>query len=83
MLPLHMIHALGDTQFLANTHVLHARTAYTDHTPPLPRRHLLRLWIATPESEGGWKLPFRDSADARRGGVQIGGKSSVVVSDAE
>lgn len=78
-----MILAPGDIQFLANTHVLHARTAYTDHSPPLPRRHLLRLWIATPETEAGWKLPFHDSADARRGGVQVGGKSGVVVLDAE
>lgn len=79
LLSLHMIHAPRNTPVPGQR----ARTAYTDHAPPLPRRHLLRLWIATPESEGGWKLPFRDSADARRGGVQIGGQSSVVVLDAE
>ncbi|MCJ1261478.1 hypothetical protein MMC22_001342 [Lobaria immixta] len=79
LLSLHMIHAPRNTPVAGQR----ARTAYTDHAPPLPRRHLLRLWIATPESEGGWKLPFRDSADARRGGVQTGGQSSVVVLDAE
>lgn len=78
-----MIPTPGDVQFFANTHVLHARTAYTDHVPPLPRRHLPRLWIATSEGDGGWKLPFHDSGDARRGGVRVNGKSGLVVLEAE
>ena len=68
---LHMILEVGDIQFLSNEHVLHARTAYKDYAPPAPRRHLMRLWLATPESEGGWKLPFHDSDEKKRGGIQV------------
>jgi hypothetical protein len=57
-LSLHMVLEVGDIQFLSNSHVLHSRTAYTDFPPPAPRRHLMRLWLATPEDEGGWRLPF-------------------------
>lgn len=82
-LRLHMILEIGDIQFLSNVHVLHARTAYTDHPPPAPRRHLMRLWLATPESEGGWKLPFPDSAEKKRGGVQVNDTPPVCPMDAE
>lgn len=67
---LHMVLAPGDIQLLANSHVLHARTAYKDYAPGTvdeetgrerPRRHLMRLWLSTPETEGGWKLPYPDS----------------------
>jgi hypothetical protein len=70
-LSLHMILEVGDIQFLSNAHTLHSRTAYTDYAPPTPRRHLMRLWLATPESEGGWKLPFSDADHKKRGGVQL------------
>ncbi|KAI9780928.1 MAG: hypothetical protein M1816_002620 [Peltula sp. TS41687] len=66
-LALHMILEVGDIQFLSNAHVFHARTAYKDYAPPQPRRHLLKLWLATPESEGGWKLPFADSDEKKKG----------------
>lgn len=66
-----MILEVGDIQFLSNCHVFHARTAYKDYPPPEPRRHLMRLWLATPESEGGWKLPFIDSDEKKRGGIQV------------
>ena len=49
---------VGDIQLVSGTFVLHARTAYTDHLPPAPKRQLMRLWLSTPESQGGWKLPF-------------------------
>ena len=39
---LHMILEVGDIQFLSNEHIFHARTAYKDHAPPKPRRHLMR-----------------------------------------
>ena len=68
---LHMILDVGDIQFLSNAHVLHARTAYTDHPPPAPRRHLMRLWLSTPETEGGWALPMPDSRERKRGGIQV------------
>ncbi len=72
-LSLHMVLEVGDIQFLSNSHVLHSRTAYKDYQPPspMPRRHLMRLWLATPEEEGGWKLPFSDSGHKKRGGVQV------------
>ncbi|RMJ21845.1 hypothetical protein PHISP_07279 [Aspergillus sp. HF37] len=82
-LALHMILDVGDIQFLANSHVLHARTAYTDHAPPAPRRHLMRLWLATPEGEGGWRLPFWDSNQKKRGGVQVDETPPVAPLDAE
>ncbi|PYI05387.1 taurine catabolism dioxygenase TauD, TfdA family protein [Aspergillus sclerotiicarbonarius CBS 121057] len=80
---LHMILEVGDIQFLANSHVLHARTAYVDHAPPTPRRHLMRLWLATPENEGGWKLPFWDSNEKKRGGIQVDDQAPVAPLDAE
>ncbi|KAI9044115.1 TauD/TfdA family dioxygenase [Aspergillus affinis] len=82
-LSLHMILEVGDIQFVSNSHVLHARTAYTDHAPPAPRRHLMRLWLATPEHEGGWKLPFWDSNEKKRGGIQVDDQPPVAPLDAE
>lgn len=80
---LHMILDVGDIQFLSNEHVLHARTEYKDHAPPAPRRHLMRLWLATPESEGGWNLPFHDSEEKKRGGIQVDDVAPVAHLDAE
>ena len=80
---LHMVLEVGDIQFLSNVHVLHARTEYKDHAPPAPRRHLMRLWLATPESEGGWKLPFHDSEEKKRGGIQVDDQPPVAHLDAE
>jgi hypothetical protein len=80
---LHMVLEVGDIQFLSNSHVLHSRTAYKDFPPPAPRRHLMRLWLATPESEGGWRLPFADSGHAKRGGVQVDDTPPRALLDAE
>ncbi|RDW78567.1 TauD/TfdA family dioxygenase [Aspergillus mulundensis] len=82
-LSLHMILEVGDIQFVSNSHVLHARTAYKDYAPPAPRRHLMRLWLSTPESEGGWRLPFWDSNEKKRGGVQVDDQPPVALLDAE
>ncbi|KAL1953055.1 hypothetical protein VTO42DRAFT_3727 [Malbranchea cinnamomea] len=82
-LSLHMILDVGDIQFLANSHILHARTEYKDYPPPAPRRHLMRLWLATPEDEGGWKLPFWDSNEKKRGGIQVDNTPPVAPLDAE
>jgi len=48
----------GDVQLLSNHVVVHARTAYEDHTGSERRRHLLRLWLSlrsasAPEKEEG------------------------------
>ncbi|EPE05885.1 taurine catabolism dioxygenase [Ophiostoma piceae UAMH 11346] len=61
----------GDFQLVANTHNLHARSGYHDPDDVDKRRWLLRLWLATPEAEGGWPLPFADSGYVKRGGVQV------------
>jgi len=82
-LSLHMILEIGDIQFLSNCHVLHARTEYKDYPPPAPRRHLMRLWLATPQSEGGWHLPFVDSDEKKRGGIQVDDQAPVALLDAE
>lgn len=82
-LALHMILDIGDIQFLSNNHVLHARTEYKDYPPPAPRRHLMRLWLSTPEDEGGWKLPFHDSREKKRGGIQVDDTAPVAPEDAE
>ena len=78
-LSMHMILQPGDIQLLANTHVFHARTAYKDwptgsvdeNGKERVQRHLMRLWLATPESEGGWRLAFPDSKEKKRGGIQV------------
>lgn len=78
-LALHMILEPGDIQLLANGHVLHARTAYKDWPAgsldeqgrERVRRHLFRLWLAVPESEGGLRTPFHDSDVKKRGGIQV------------
>ena len=82
-LALHMILEVGDIQFLSDTHVFHARTAYTDHAPPAPKRQLMRLWLATPRNEGGWDLPFLDNHEKKRGGIQVDDTPPVAPLDAE
>jgi hypothetical protein len=88
---LHMILDPGDIQFLSNSHVFHARTAYKDWAPgavdesgkPRIRRHLMRLWLSVPQDEGGWKLPFPDAHDKKRGGVQVDDTPPICPLDAE
>lgn len=78
-LSLHMILEPGDIQLLANNQVYHARTSYDDwpygavdeEGRPRAQRQLMRLWLATPEDEGGWALPYEDSKHKKRGGVQV------------
>lgn len=82
-LALHMVLEVGDIQFLSNSQVLHSRTAYKDFQPPRPRRHLMRLWLATPEDEGGWRLPFADTKHKKRGGVQVNDTPPAALLDAE
>ncbi|KAI0484301.1 hypothetical protein GGR56DRAFT_668885 [Xylariaceae sp. FL0804] len=70
---LHMVLAVGDMQFVSNSHTLHARTAYRDFPPGSgrPRRHLMRLWLSVPQGEGGWRLPYWDADEKKRGGIQV------------
>lgn len=82
---LHMVLEVGDIQLVSNSHVLHARTAYRDYGPDsgMPRRHLMRLWVATSEDEGGWRLPFADSREKKRGGIQVDDTPPVARLDAD
>lgn len=43
----------------------------------------MRLWLATPEGDGGWRLPFGDGGEERRGGIQVDGVEAVAPLDAE
>ena len=82
---LHMILEVGDIQFVSNSHTLHARTAYRDYAPAsgMPRRHLMRLWLSTPQGEGGWRLPFHDADEKKRGGIQVNNTPPVARLDAD
>ncbi|CEH11697.1 hypothetical protein CBOM_07106 [Ceraceosorus bombacis] len=82
-LALHMELEIGDVQLVSDQHVFHARTAYVDRAPPEPRRHLLRLWLSTPSSEGGWELPTIHSNHPRRGGIQVDDQIATCPLDAE
>ncbi|EIW73072.1 hypothetical protein TREMEDRAFT_59233 [Tremella mesenterica DSM 1558] len=88
---LHMVLQPGDIQLVSNTHVVHDRTAYKDwpvgsvdeEGKPRIRRHLMRLWLATPEQEGGWRLVHPDSKEKKRGGVQVHDVPPICPLDAE
>jgi alpha-ketoglutarate-dependent taurine dioxygenase len=41
----------GDMFFVNNRWILHNRTAFTDHTEPERRRHLVRLWLRAADRE--------------------------------
>jgi hypothetical protein len=68
----------GDIQFLHNHVTVHSRTEFEDCPEPERRRHLLRLWLATP---GGRPLPpvYRDRyahlgpGDRPAGGIVVPG----------
>lgn len=62
----------GDFQFLNNHVTYHARTEFVDWAEPDQRRHLLRMWLAVPNSRPlseGMTAIYRDpSGGAVRGG---------------
>ena len=62
----------GDFQLVNNYCVLHARTNFEDYPEPERRRHLLRLWLATPNSRD---LPpvFEKRFGSCKGGTVRGG----------
>ena len=73
----------GDIQLVCNHSLLHDRTAFEDWPDPRRKRHLLRLWLSTPQDEGGWKLPFGDANQKKRGGIQVDDQPPVAPLDAE
>lgn len=62
----------GDCQLVNNYCVLHARTNFEDHPELERRRHLLRMWLATPNSR---ELPpcFESRFGTCKGGEVRGG----------
>lgn len=82
-LSLHMELEIGDIQIVSDTHVLHSRTAYVDRAPPERRRHLLRLWLSTPTSEGGWELGNAFGDHPRRGGIKVGAQPATTPIDVQ
>ncbi len=68
----------GDIQFLHNHVVVHSRTAFVDYPEPERRRHLLRLWLATPNGRPlpeGFADRYHNLAPGRRpaGGIIVPG----------
>jgi hypothetical protein len=41
------------------------------------------LWLSTPDTEGGWVLPMPDSAEKKRGGIQVNNTPPRAPLDAE
>ena len=67
----------GDMQFLNSYLTLHSRSEFEDFPEPERRRHLLRLWLAMPNSRR-LPAPFKAlygtvEAGAVRGGVPLAG----------
>lgn len=64
----------GDMQLLNNYVTLHSRTPFEDHEDPDKKRHLLRLWLAIPQSQPlppEWEEYYGDvRSGAVRGGVR-------------
>ena len=66
----------GDLQLLNNYVVVHSRTDFEDFDAADEKRHLLRLWMAVPDSQqlpDDWEDAFHDvRAGAVRGGLRGG-----------
>lgn len=64
----------GDLQLVNNYVIVHSRTAFVDHEAPDRKRHLLRLWLAVPDSQPlppDWAEYFIDvRAGSLRGGLR-------------
>jgi hypothetical protein len=67
----------GDIQLLNNHVILHSRTDYEDFPEPERKRHLLRLWLVTPDHH---KLPhwyYDRQRGGARGGIYVPGMTEV------
>jgi len=62
----------GDIQLVHNHTMLHDRTAYEDWPEPERKRHLLRLWLASPAAR-----PLPDIYRQRYGSVEIGNRGGI------
>lgn len=64
----------GDMQFVHNHTLLHDRTAFEDWEEPSRKRHLLRLWLSSPEARPlpeVWAQRYGTIEPGLRGGVTI------------
>ena len=66
---LHMEFEPGDIQILHNHQILHDRTDFEDWPDGERKRHLLRLWIVSPNGR-----PLPPIFSERYGSVQIGSR---------
>ncbi|HKI99584.1 MAG TPA: TauD/TfdA family dioxygenase [bacterium] len=64
----------GDVQLVCNHVILHDRTAYEDWPEPERKRHLLRLWLATPRGR-----PLPPAYAQRYGSVEVGNRGGIHV----
>ncbi len=67
----------GDIQFLNNLVLTHTRTAYEDYPEPERRRHMLRLWLVTPEGRDLPQSFYEWHGGGRRGGSYVPGMTEV------
>lgn len=67
----------GDIQLLNNHVVVHARTSYDDFPEPERKRHLLRLWLATPDHHHLPHWYYERYRGGRRGGIYVPGLSEM------
>ncbi len=64
----------GDMQFVHNHTLLHDRTAFEDWAEPNRKRHLLRLWLSSPDARPlppVWAQRYGTVEPGLRGGVTI------------
>lgn len=64
----------GDMQFVHNHTLLHDRTAFEDWREPARKRHLLRLWLSSPQARSlppVWAQRYGSTEPGMRGGVMV------------
>jgi hypothetical protein len=66
----------GDIQFVSNYTILHDRTAFEDWPEPERKRHLLRLWITTPDGR-----PLPKAYEDVYGSVAVGERGGIICRD--
>jgi hypothetical protein len=67
----------GDMQFVHNHTLLHDRTAFEDWDEPERKRHLLRLWLSSPEAR-----PLPEVWAQRYGTIEPGVRGGVIIPEA-
>ncbi len=64
---------IGDIQLLNNLAVIHGRNAFEDYPEVERKRHLLRLWLVTPDAQDLSYWHYRAYGGGRRGGIYVPG----------